>query len=271
MWQDPFRPRFLGQVRLAQTEKMMPYPHPSPPSPAEPAIDPTGRSLFPQQYRQLVPPNPSCLYLGLDNDPMLEAQKAKAANYGYTDIQATSLPPCPPPDPNATGWAALIPFMTPWCDGIVSYTADRPTPPKPTGAVWACPGPDQANIEKKRREDATAGCEKLFTEARIYGQESIEQQARIKQEKASGRIVRRVITGKVTNPTTKSEEWETEVWSCPPKLQAIETPPQAPPGAMPSMPVAPVEPPKADLLPVAAGAGVVALLAAVGASLFGGK
>lgn len=208
----------------------------------------------------------------MDTDNLGPDNKKKAAEYGYTDIVTVPPPPCPTLELNQQDQMAVIANM------ICHQNKE-----KGSQAIWACPGPDQKKIEDGIRFRETVGCEKLFVEA-AYGQDNTAQQAKIQEQRLTGLQIKRIATGKVTNPGTKSEQYEVEVWACPavqtmmPQLlpypaalppQAATPPPSVPSTSATPMPDAPT--PKPDLLPVAAGAGLIAIIAAVGSALLGGK
>lgn len=253
MIHDAFRPRFLGQVRLGTPESSKPGPDPIT------FIDPSGRDSFPRPSTALEAPAAGCVFLGYKTDAEnkeLANNLARAHQYGYTEPHEVELPVCDLPV-EASVWEQ---FQKPWC-----VTG----PNMAQKAVWACPGPDYERLQEEVRAKATQGCEKLFI-SQGYFLDPPEQQTKIQEELAAGRRLVRVATGNVLNVGTKSEVSEAEIWSCP-RFNVAPTPtgPSGAAAAPPQLPLAPVV--KPDLVPVAAGAGVVAILAAIIGGAFGGK
>lgn len=258
MVQDFFRPRFLGQVRLGT--KILPGVNPVT------SIDPTGRSSFSSPGDWLQPPSPDCVFVGYkkagpdvyDSHLTLESNLANARAHGFTEIQETEVPPCDLAA-DASPWERML---RPGCG---TSTFEK--------AVWACPGPDYERLTAEAKAAATQGCEFLFVSEGYLDPQ--EKQDQIQAEIAAGNKVKRVFTGVVLNPGTKSQQNEAEIWVCrrlsnvlpPPTGPASKYEPQeTPPQPLPLSPEA-----KPDLVPVAAGAGVVAILAALIGGAFGGK
>lgn len=253
MIHDTFRPRFLGKVRLGTPETMPGV------DPVQ-DVDPSGSNLFKTAVPDVLPPVAGCVLVGykaeVENSEHatrdVERRTALAREYGYTDIREVELPPCDVAPGFENSWEQVL---DPSC--IAGYGS-------PSKAIWACPGPDHERIVQDNKARATEGCEFLFLNNTRYNALSDENN-RVNAAISAGRRVVRVYTGKTLNAGTKSELQETEVWSCP-RFNAVSAPPVS--GGNERVAPLPLAP-KADLVPVVAGAGVVAIIAAVIGGAFG--